>query len=129
MKDDIVQTDITNEVEEPVVRLLQHMLDDAHTLQGLVVGYVRKDGNAAVRWTPMPAPMLSHLSRIFDLKVDREYMAGMQQATAPTRAPVSSPVSTAIKRAAAQARQSPAEKMRHRERSKNRAKQASKPKA
>lgn len=121
--------DITEQVEEPVVRLLRQMLDDAHTLQGLVVGYVRTDGNAAVRWTPMPAPMLSHLSRIFDLKVDREYMAGMQQATAPTRAPVSSPVSKAIKQAAAQARQSPAEKMQQRERSKNKAKQAGKTKA
>lgn len=121
--------DITDEVKEPVVRLLHQVMNDAHTLQGVVVGYVRNDGNAAVRWTPMPAPMLSHLSRIFDLKVDREYMAGMQQATAPTRAPVSSPISRAIKQAAAQARQSPAEKLQQRERSKNKAKQAGKVKA
>lgn len=129
VKDDIVQADITHEVEQPVVRLLQQMLDDAHTLQGLVVGYVRKDGNAAVRWTPMPAPMLSHLARIFDLKINRQYLEGMQSITAPTRPAVSSPISRAIKQAAAQARQSPAEKLQQRERSKNKAKQAGKTKA
>lgn len=87
-QDDIVQMGITDEVEEPVVRLLTQTLDAAHTLQGIVIGYVRKDGAATVRYTPMSTAMLSHLHRIFGLKVDREYMASMfPQQVAPMRPP------------------------------------------
>jgi hypothetical protein len=87
-QDDIVQTDFTDEAEEPVVRLLAQTLDAAHTLQGIVIGYVRKDGAATVRYTPMSTAMLSHLHRIFGLKVDREYMASMfPQQVAPMRPP------------------------------------------
>lgn len=121
MRDDIVPA--KTQVEEPVVRLLRQMLDDAHTLQGLVVGYVRTDGNAAVRWTPMPAPMLSHLARIFELKVDRQYLDGMQTVAAPTRAPLSSPIMAAVKRAGEQAR-----KQAQKKSPANRAKQAGKAK-
>jgi len=86
-----------------VTRLLAQVTADAGELQSLMIGFVRKDGNAAVRWTPMAPAMLSHLSRIFDLKIDREYTAGMFPQSPIVRPPsVNQAVAAAIEKAAAQ---------------------------
>lgn len=60
-----------------IERLLDQVAADVSNLQGVVVCFVRNDGNAGVRYTPMSTAMLSHLARILDLKIDREYTSSL----------------------------------------------------
>lgn len=68
-------------------RLIDQIVAEAPNLQGLVLCFVRKDGNAGVRYTPMPTAMLSHLARILDLKIDREYTSSLFAQAPVVRAP------------------------------------------
>lgn len=112
----------TSAPADQITRLLTQVAADAGELQGLVIGYVRKDGGAAVRWTPMNTAMLSHLHRIFGLKVDREYMASMT-AGPGTRAPnVNQAVTSALRTAKA----SPAQRLAEREKTRNKVKSGKK---
>jgi hypothetical protein len=104
--------------DEPIAKLLAQITADAPQMQGLVIGYVRKDGNAAVRWTPMSTAMLSHLARILEIKIDRQYMDSMMPA--PTQGVRPAPGNDSPKAAA---KASPARRMAEREKSRNRKKQ------
>jgi len=115
-------------VNEHVARLLAQITADVDNLSGLVVGFVRKDGNAAVRYTPMATAMLAHLSRIFDLKIDREYQTSMfPAATQGVRPPAANPViANAMRKIVKDHIPSPAGKIAERERERNKAKAAKK---
>lgn len=127
MSEEPVQTPAHTESSEAVLRLLTQMVEDAPNLQAIAVGYVRKDGAAAVRYTPMSTAMLSHLSRIFDLKIDREYMASMFPQATPVRPPSidKSRLGEVVRShlaAKREGRPSPAEKLQEREKARNRSK-------
>lgn len=132
MTEESVQTSAPTEPADAIARLLTQIVEDVPNLQAVVVGYVRKDGAAAVRYTPMSTAMLSHLSRIFNLKIDREYMGSMfPQNSSPVRPPAidRSKLSQAVRSHLAglaakkdEDKPSPAEKLVEREKQRNKGK-------
>jgi hypothetical protein len=77
--------------EDPVLKLLKEFTQMAERgeLSAVMVGFVLKGGDSAIRSTPMAASMMNHLSRILDCKVDRMYdraMAAGEQPRSPTLA-------------------------------------------
>jgi len=80
---------------DSIRQLLQQTLEMGDELQAVLVGFVKKDGNAAVRWTAMPPAMVGHMLRIANVKLDRQYAASMYvPATASPTAPVRSQLKT-----------------------------------
>lgn len=63
-------------------KLLAEMLamHAAGELQALVIGFVKKDGAAAVQSTPMSGVMMNHLSKLWERRVAREYDRALAQA-------------------------------------------------
>lgn len=71
--------------KRPAVEFLRRFLDMAEKgeITGVVLGYIKADGGAAVQSTPMSAVMMNHLSKLLDRRVDREYDRAIAQASAP----------------------------------------------
>jgi len=58
----------------PVQLMLQKTQDQSEHIAGLLIGAVRKDGTTVMHYTASLTPaMLAHLSRILDVKINREY--------------------------------------------------------
>lgn len=77
--------------DSPTVEFLEKYLAMARTgdIQSVMVGYVQKDGGAAIQTTPMSPVMLNHLSTLLERRVAREYdraLAKMSETRSPTGA-------------------------------------------
>lgn len=75
---------------EHIKLLLTQVLGQADELQGVVIAYVKRDGNAVVRWsTPIQPAMLSHVSRMLDVRVDALYrnVMGIDRLAVPVAPP------------------------------------------
>jgi hypothetical protein len=75
----------------PTIEFLEKYLAMAKAgdIQSVMVGYVQKDGGAAVQTTPMSPVMLNHLSTLLERRVAREYdraLAKTSEARSPTGA-------------------------------------------
>lgn len=76
---------------DPVVVMLEEYLAKAKAgeLRDVLIGFIYKTGKAGMRMTPMAAQEANHLSRILDVRVQREYAAMLFQPQGGPRAPVS----------------------------------------
>jgi len=72
----------SNGPKEAIKKLLDTLqgMADKGELQGLVVGFIKMDGGAAIQSTPISPVLMNHLSRLLDRRVAREYDRALAQA-------------------------------------------------